>query len=148
MDELGPIAHLAMKNEWRWHGEKEDEEGREKENREKRNSSREFLEEDRACKNRRGQKPQETGHEEARSGGFGSSSGDRFRPSPARHRLGRSKSAALTLSVIKMPSMHLWLGARRCSAAVTPLPAGRHDSASEMQATRVRPSRVRSPSCS
>ncbi len=96
MDELGSIAHLAMKNEWEWYGEKEDEEGRAKENREKRNSSKEFLEEDRACKKRRGQKPQETGREEARSGGFGSSSGDRFRPSPARHRLGRSESAALT----------------------------------------------------
>ncbi len=81
MDELGSIVHLAMKNlamknQWEWHGEKEDEEGRAQENREKNNSSKGFLEENRACKIQRGQEPQETGREEARSGGGSSSSGD------------------------------------------------------------------------
>ncbi|MEE8476178.1 MAG: hypothetical protein V3T01_12530 [Myxococcota bacterium] len=108
MDELGSIVHLAiknltMKNEWEWHGEKEDEEGRAQETREKNNRSKEFFEENRASKvqrgqgpqetreknkgskeffeeNRaskiqRGQGPQETGREEARSGGGSSSSG-------------------------------------------------------------------------
>ena len=80
MDEVGSIVqremkNLAMKNEWEWHGEKEDEAGRAQETREKNKSSKEFFEENRASKIRRGQGPQETGREEARSGGGSSSSG-------------------------------------------------------------------------
>ncbi len=96
--ELQPGLELII--EWGWHAEEEDEEGRAEENLEKNIDAKGFLEEeleeDRARKKGRGQEPQGTGREEASSGGFDSSSGDRFRPAPARHLLGRSASAGLT----------------------------------------------------